>query len=179
MIWTKPSNWRIACFCCPTGRPASLLEKSLPPPRGKRSKDVVASISEEMRIVGGTGCGRHRRRLTHELRSQQPALDRKAHEFGRRAQAKLLANDGRGIGDRLVGRMHQPCDLGEAFSGAEQPQYLDLARAVSFDKTGSRANPQDRQRRCFVRSPAADKLLPSPTSRMASTRSQGSPDFET
>ena len=33
----------------------------------------------------------------------QPALDRKAHQFGRRAQAKLLANDRRGIGDRLVG----------------------------------------------------------------------------
>jgi NitT/TauT family transport system ATP-binding protein len=35
-------------------RPARIvLEKSLPPPRGGRSKDVVASISDEMRTLAG------------------------------------------------------------------------------------------------------------------------------
>jgi NitT/TauT family transport system ATP-binding protein len=42
-------------------RPARImLEKSLPPPRGTRSRDVVASISDEMRVLmsqARTGAG--------------------------------------------------------------------------------------------------------------------------
>ena len=99
-------------------RPARvMLEKSLPPPRGARSRETIASIGDE--------CGRCWRpdmealefgcfdrvfsrepvptSLENAKALHQPALDREAHEFGGRAQAELLPDDRRGIGDRLVG----------------------------------------------------------------------------
>lgn len=63
-------------------RPAHIIfEKALLLPRGTRSKDVIASISEEMRVLvarAATGTGQSWR-----TNSSQPALDCKAHEFGR------------------------------------------------------------------------------------------------
>src|SRR5882757_4906716 len=52
--------------------------------------------------------------------SGQAALDRQSHQFGRGTYAKLLAHNGRRVGDRFVGGMNQPRDLGKAFAGAEQ-----------------------------------------------------------
>ena len=45
-----------------------IVERSLPPPRGTRSRDVIASIGDEMRAVGGAGDGQRRRGLTLHTR---------------------------------------------------------------------------------------------------------------
>src|SRR6267142_5912049 len=56
------------------------------------------------------------------------ALDRQSNQFDGGANAELLTHDGGGVGDRLVGGLDQPRNLGETFPRAEQAQDLHLAR---------------------------------------------------
>ena len=44
--------------------------------------------------------------------SAHAAVDRQPHQLDRGFYPELLAHDGRGVGDSLVGRLHQPGDLG-------------------------------------------------------------------
>src|SRR5207253_11291815 len=60
--------------------------------------------------------------------SSEAYLDCESNEVDGGAHAELLAHDLRRVGDRLVGGVNEPRDLGETFAGAEQPQYLHFAR---------------------------------------------------
>jgi hypothetical protein len=57
-----------------------------------RSSAVMVRRAATPRVSNHEAAGLH-----------QTALDREAHEFGGRAQAELLPDDGRRVGNRLVG----------------------------------------------------------------------------